>query len=201
MRLKGEGSGRVTQTRDLQAAILGRDDLQGMQSSDEGTEGAHLPQETKVAVPQVQSGQDAGASVVRFEVTRARADSCRAPTGSPQSGGSPPKKLLRCSVSPSPSGRPGFRRRSIVCPPDTVAVVLPPLTRRTEGQREISPESPCGVEPSSCSSTRSGDSSADGSHLTHPGPPVEAELARSTRAGLESFNVLVGHNLLRVRSA
>jgi hypothetical protein len=51
----------VTLTRDMQAAILEGNDLQSMQSSDEGTEGAHLPQETKVAVPQVQSGQDAGA--------------------------------------------------------------------------------------------------------------------------------------------
>jgi hypothetical protein len=41
-----------------------------MQSSDEGTEGAHLPHETKVAVPQVQSGQDAGAQAVRFKVAR-----------------------------------------------------------------------------------------------------------------------------------
>jgi len=41
-----------------------------MQSSNEGAEGAHLPQETKVAVPEVQSGQDAGAQVARFEVGR-----------------------------------------------------------------------------------------------------------------------------------
>jgi hypothetical protein len=51
----------VTRTRDLQAAILKGNDLQGTQSSDAGTEGAHLPQETKVAVPQMQSVQDAGA--------------------------------------------------------------------------------------------------------------------------------------------
>jgi hypothetical protein len=101
----------VTQTRDSQAAILKGNDLQGMQSSDEGTEGAYLPQETKVAVPQVQSGQDAGVSVVRFEVAKTKAISrgeqaslpppvgtiarCRPArdrlpaTGSPQSGSSP----------------------------------------------------------------------------------------------------------------
>jgi hypothetical protein len=36
-------------------------DLQQVQSSDEGAEGAYLPQEAKVEVSQVQSGQDAGA--------------------------------------------------------------------------------------------------------------------------------------------
>jgi hypothetical protein len=34
-----------------------------VQGSDEGAEGAHLPQEEKVEVPQVQPGQDAGAQV------------------------------------------------------------------------------------------------------------------------------------------
>src|SRR5579862_374785 len=37
----------------------GNSDLQSVQNSDEGTEGAHLSQETKVEVPQVQPGQDA----------------------------------------------------------------------------------------------------------------------------------------------
>jgi hypothetical protein len=33
----------------------GKDDLQDVPNSDEGTEGAHLPQETQVEVPEVQS--------------------------------------------------------------------------------------------------------------------------------------------------
>ncbi len=35
------------------------DDLQEMQSTDEGAEGSHLPQETKVAMPPMQPGPDA----------------------------------------------------------------------------------------------------------------------------------------------
>jgi hypothetical protein len=34
-------------------------DLQDLQNSDDGTEGAHLPQEKKMEVSQVRQGQDA----------------------------------------------------------------------------------------------------------------------------------------------
>jgi hypothetical protein len=37
-----------------------------MQATDEGAEGAHLPQEEKVALPEVQPRQDAGAAVSLF---------------------------------------------------------------------------------------------------------------------------------------
>ena len=36
-------------------------DLQEVQSRDAGTQGAHLPQEAKMAVPEVQEGPNAGA--------------------------------------------------------------------------------------------------------------------------------------------
>jgi len=36
-------------------------DLQELQSRHEGTQGAHLPQEAKMAVPEVQEGPNAGA--------------------------------------------------------------------------------------------------------------------------------------------
>ena len=39
----------------------GNDDLQKLQSSHEGIEGSYLPQETKVEMPPLQPGQDAGA--------------------------------------------------------------------------------------------------------------------------------------------
>jgi len=37
--------------------------MQGLQDPDEGTQGAHLPQETKMEVPEVRQGQDAGAKI------------------------------------------------------------------------------------------------------------------------------------------
>jgi hypothetical protein len=35
-------------------------DLQVLQNSDDGTQGAHLPQEEKMEMPQVRQSQDAG---------------------------------------------------------------------------------------------------------------------------------------------
>lgn len=49
----------------------GPGDLQEVQSSDEGTEGSHFPQEAEVEVPQVQPAQDAGACGLKAAKTLA----------------------------------------------------------------------------------------------------------------------------------
>ena len=61
----------------------GNDDLQDVQSSDEGTEGAHLPQEAKVEVPQVWPRQNA---VARRGLNAARAGGRQAITARNRTG-------------------------------------------------------------------------------------------------------------------